>query len=289
MYDQVLTSCRELSLSVSPVPALVVLGQDLIVSKDSDYLTINGTQFPLEDIVKIYNLYQLFQKEGVKIDVPAIYIPLEFVRHVEDFSFTLADGDDPKNIMLRSFFSNETINEVIFRYFVNYKGFDYLDTMSTEEISDELKDYELIDDIHLSLWTSFYLIEKKRMIFSSAEAYKDPYGYSDKTFIASDKTISTQVGSAFTVTENQKSAGKDTEGFTALWGDSDSYLSKQQLYIRTKFEKMFHDYSLRDNTGVSSNIPLIKDWKPFEWARGDSLSNLTTEILSKSNNYVIKV
>jgi len=192
-------------------------------------------------------------------------------------------------VMLGSFFSEQTINKVIYTYYTYYKGYDYLDTMSTEEITAEIADYELIDFIHLTLWVSFYLVEMKRMIFASSDAYKDPYGYSDKSFMSSDKTINTQVGTAFTVTENQKSDGKDAEGFTSLWGDSESYMSKHQIYIRTRFEKMFKDFSLRDNTGISTNIPMYKSWDKATWNGGGSLEDAVVEILSKSNSFILRV
>ena len=89
----------------------------------------------------------------------------------------------------------------------------------------------------------------------------------------------TRVGDVFTEMEKTDESGTGLDGFTSLWGDKYSYLTKLQLYIRSMFEKQFQDYSLRDNAMISQTFTMDKTWERSSWINPHLFSNDTYGVL----------
>lgn len=283
VYDKIVVSARELAIDLSPVSAFNGSSeQGLTVSVSDAGIAINGDLYTFEDLPKIYNFIGKLKEKvsDIVITTPELYLPLEPTTNLQHISKT--DTKEPVNFILNNFFSEETINKVLYNYFEHYYYFGYVENDSTEEITSEVSNYDFVDIKRIVLWTAFYLIEEKRKAIYSSPAYKDKYGNSDDAFINTDKRIRTTVGDSFTVDESPKEDGMDADGFTSLWGDKESFLVKTQLYIRREYELLFKDYSLRDNSGVSIYTPSSKIWRPYTHDNNTELSDVTKAILQTS-------
>jgi hypothetical protein len=293
-YLAIVNSARELAIDLSPVSAFSLsLEQGLNVFITSDGISIEDVLYTFAQLPKVYNLVNRLKEvyPSAVFTFPEFYIPLEYTSNLAYIDQVIPDeidlGDEAAgyptelNFTLNNFFSNETINKLIYSFLENYPAYGCAEDISTEEIAGEVKGYDFNDITRASLWVSFWLLEEKKKTLYSSPAYKSTYGNSDSSFLTTDKAITTSVGNAFTVTETQKDDGMNADGFTSLWGDKESLLSKTQLYIRTKYELLFKDFSLRDNSGVSILIPDLKAWRPFDYENNTQLSDVTRSILQQ--------
>lgn len=278
-YSQATRSIREIVLDISPVQAFKVSGQGFVFKKDDTEVVIDTTTYTFPQVEKVYDLLGKLVDKGVVVTVLPNYVPLGFTQNLVNFDH--ANMTAEKIIMAKSYFSDyeiELLMEDFFAHYLTYSG-----VPSTVETMYNLLNY--FERKKLIFWVAYHLIDRKRMNYAStAEMIRlaqggDPNGGDLKN---TEQTITTRIGETFIVVEKESEGGKGMDGFTSLWGDQYSYLTKMQLWIRDRFERMFNDYSLRDDTMRSSTFVVEKPWMPYTWTQ-NWLSHSTIDILQPDN------
>lgn len=115
---------------------------------------------------------------------------------------------------------------------------------------------------HVALKIAYWLVDKRRMYEYASEHvglnYTDGSAYSSSTSPSgSTESVTVQIGSVFTLTENPHN-GELTEQFNSVGsdnvlGDKYSFWYRLSLYLRSKIEMEFGDYSLRPDQVINSN------------------------------------
>lgn len=293
-YAQIVTTIRELIFDVSPVACYSLTKQGLSLAVDSNGYNFTGdTTLSLlfEDNPKFYDMVVKFKQANLSLAcvLSLDYIPNEYSNTTTEFTGSLATE---QTLYRPYYFSEETIVSFMYQYFVKYYDYEYaiywqelVGTTETGELEQMLSDLSLRETYKLILWVSFHLLEKQRMNVSSVSYLKKKNGETvdcENEFTNLRKTFSTKLGDTFTVNEDTEADGLGTEGFTSLWGDKYSYLTKLQLYVRTQLEKIYGDFSLRDNAINSVSFTLEKTWVANAYNDTISLSPFTKDILHSS-------
>lgn len=279
-YQQSLKLVREVVLDISPVQCFKVSGQGFVFSKDSSGIVVDTETFTFAQMQKQYDLLYKLREKEISVEILPDYIATGDNLELTDFNFP--DLNSPRVIEKRSYFPLSDIDNLYSEYFMNYIEFDGV-PKTVESIFNQL-DY--LEKRRLVLWVAYYLVDRKRMYYASSSEMirlqsSDSGGScgNEGTFKNTDTSITTRIGDVFSMTEKIDESGKGLEGFTSLWGDKYSYLSKLQLWIRDRFEKQFKDYSLRDNAMISQSFSLEKAWRPYQWT--DSLDYIgSSDILN---------
>lgn len=265
-YVQALKSIREVVLDVGLVHSFKVSGQDLIFKKTDDVITIGDKDIDFKSDEAFKNLYSLFGllvEKGVEVEILPDYVATEFISGLNNFDITIEKTGEPKTIYSKNYFTTDTIELVVIDFFDRYVYFDGVER-TTEQIFNTLS---YIMKRKLILWVSFYLIDKRRMQMASTKflinrANGDSCGGELKN---KNIDVTVRVGEVYTENERTEEDGNGLKGFTSLWGDKYNYFTKLQLYIRSRFEKMFNDYSLRDDAMITQSFTLEKHWQGDAW------------------------
>lgn len=131
------------------------------------------------------------------------------------------------------------------------------------------------------LWCAFWLLDSRRQTMSGAKFMRDKaLGMeSEERLVNRSQSITTRVGDTYTMVESEQPDGMAAANSTNLWGDQYSYLAKLQLHIRSRLEKLYQDFSLRDNLIINSTFSIEKNWRPNDYVDGSRLSGSATDIL----------
>lgn len=289
-YEQAIRSIRELVLDTNPVRCLTVTGQDFFFKKDSNGVVIAEKPFTFGEVGKFYELVEkLFEEPKVTYGLTEDYVATEPVKTLNDVEFTLTSAEPTRGLYRKQYFSNETIENAMieaFPYLTCYVGYPRY----TLDIFNNDLDY--FDRRKLVLLTAYFLLDRRRMQTATAtelirktneiNGVGDPCG-GDGEIKNTSVSVTTRIGEVFTVNEKVEEDGKGLEGFTSLWGDKYSYLTKLQLYIRGLYEKQFGDFSLRDDAMRSSGFYLEKGWETSAWIDTINFSRTTLDILLPDN------
>lgn len=286
-YDQTIVAIREAVLDLSPVSCFTVKKQGFVLSALTDKLSF-ATTVPDEvkeilyaDNPKLYDVLLKCNELGIETGIEKGYVPNEqskYIVPVESKAIT-----DAYMLKRKNYFSVEEINVVITDFF-----WRFLDKAFSCETPDDaqtmMDDYLCYADVQrMVLWVAFHLLEKRRMNQASADFLKQQN--SEALDVCDDKVanitqqVTTRVGDSFTIVEQETDTGLGFEDFSALWGDKYAYLTKLQLYIRTRYEQLFGDFSLRESTVNSTSVVMEKYWQPYAYVDTHTLSELTTDVL----------
>ncbi len=277
---EVIRSAREVSLDLNPVGCFSITGQGFFLRNTSTslVLTLNVTAtpepteevpFPVEGAVEVEYPYATFptfsdllyalqldaEQYDFVIALDADYCGSEPTSSIVPFS--QRDLSAGYTVKRRYYFSDETIDFMFMDFFIKKLGhnFGYTRSQSVEYWVQYSMAYSEVQ--HLILWASYWLLDRRRMNISSTSFLR---GESTGEVKSTNKSVTMRVGDTFTMTETD-APGAGEGDFTSFWGDQNGYLTKLQLYIRGRLEKMFQDYSLRDNIIISTTFELEKHWE----------------------------
>lgn len=287
-YQEVIRAVRELIFDVHAVPCFEV-NTTLPDKSAMDYLTKDNLSIQKsEDNIKVtwyYELINLLRQKGFSPLLSVDYAPNESISTMFSVDKGIMNGKDMVTVYRENYFSKNTIEKVFVDFFDTYLA-------PIESYSDTETFYRYLTAVQtkaLTLWTAYYLVDKQRMQYASNAYLKkkneEPEASCDEPVVNSEQQVSTGVGDTFEVMEELKDEGKGFEGFSALWGDKYSYLSKLQLYLRGKFEAVTGDYGLRDNALISSDTHLYKDWRPYAHVDTFALSEFTKDFLLSGGDH----
>ena len=126
-------------------------------------------------------------------------------------------------------------------------------------------DFDYYHSKKICYWVAYWLVDIRRSALALYTATTGGTTSASSSSVGIDtmKDVTVRVGDVFTITERQQPQADGQKGFTTLWGDKDSYWTRLQLYLRMQFEKLFNDFSLRDDVLRSSNFTIDKNWSPF--------------------------
>jgi hypothetical protein len=238
------------------------------------YKSYSFETYPTFDLL----LFQL-QEDGADVVLASEYI------QTEKTSTLLAVGTAKplENFLLRRryFASDDVVYKTIQEFFIKEAEYHY-GWNTSQTIQYWIEQLMSVKEVErMILWVAYWLVDERRMYLSAAAflAGNDVLPDTDTSYKNTGTEITTKIGDTFTIVERQEEEGKAAEDFTALWGDKYTYLSKHQLYIRNKLEKLFEDFSLRDNIVVSSTFEIEKTWTPKAFYGSAKLSEVTINLL----------
>lgn len=281
-YVQAIRTIRELVLDTNPVPCFNVSGQDLSFIKSASGFLLAGVSYPFADVPKFYDLLRILRAKQVAIEILPDYVASEATKYTEDFNYPSIS--DKKQVMREHYFSTDVMEELMISFFENYLPYDGV-SRTTEAIFNNMWYMEKRRFVY---WMAYYLIDRKRMNYASVaemirlqnEANGTGGGCSeDGELKNTEMTITTRIGEVFTATERIAESGNGMAGFTSLWGDKYSYLTKLQLWIRDRFEKQFKDFSLRDDCMISQTFTMEKKWQDSAWVDTINFNRDTIDFL----------
>jgi len=267
-YSKILKGIREKVFDIYPVTAFYIskASQGIFVEYKSvtSTLTIDSEVTQLSGSEKLYEFTNILIAGGIEVTSAELSNPLANISLLNSFSYTLTT--EKQKIVQKNMFSDEFITEYIYKFltifFKNCYAIDTADIVaddSIETVKKEVESFEPLLTKKLILWVAFFLFEEKRKLLTALAKYEG-CKLSDEEYINVSKVITTTVGSAFSVVETEREKGTGEQGFTVLWGDANNRLVKEQLFIRGDYERLFKDYSLRDNVIISSVVPVCKIW-----------------------------
>jgi len=267
-YEKLIEYIRENILDLNPVNALRVIKQDLVLSISATELTTKlgdaePVVKPLSEISKLYKVVTYFQSLGVEVRFYDLYIPLTESTNLSPITDVSLSSEVP--LKIKNFFSIDQVHYKInefFNYKYPYRGADFTADDYFLNLTDKETEFNSYEDFELriiALWVSFFLLEDKKTILYASQSYENIQGTTEDSYVNTDKQITTRINDVFTITETPKKEEGDS-AITSIWGDSDGFISKLQLSIRNKYEKLSNDFSLRNNPVIQSQIHLEKHW-----------------------------
>lgn len=282
-FSECIACIREILLDVSPVPSFTITGQGLSFSKTATEVSFGGNTYPITQFPKLYQLVSAIQAEtGYGVTVTVDYYDLADTSMLVNCNHAdlTADG---KSISRSNYFPQDLIE----RYMEDFCRVYYF-SVEDRYINDIVNnDFDYLYSKKICYWVAYWLIDVRR---SSIALYNSVYaksssGYSSESpsTIGLDvlEDVTVRVGDVFTITQRQQqpqSSGGSMSGFNTVWGDRDSYWSRLQVYLRTQYEKLFGDFSLRDDVLRSSNFIIDKNWSPFAYVDTFDFSESTRNI-----------
>jgi hypothetical protein len=297
-YDQILVAIRELIMDVSPVQSFSVkkATPGFSFSKSDTQVIIDSVPYAIgsAEVLKIYHLMPLLIAKGASVDVLPDHVALELTSSLQNFNFLAAalEAADGATVSRSNYFSAETIDGVIEDFFNMYQPPLYWDNVP-REVSSIVNTLDYLDTRKLAYWTAYYLIDRKRMLVATSSVAQKKNTFStvapgssgggcddDASLVNKERTVTMKIGDSFTVTETNAKQDEQPVGLTSIWGDNYEFLTKLQLYLRDRYERLFRDYSLRDNVAVSTTVTLEKGWTPFAYYDTHDLSQFTRDILT---------
>lgn len=295
-YAELIKAIRELALDVGPVSCFSIAKQDFLYTK-----AVNGgvPQFALHSALgtpppapvflnisaypKLYDMLNYMNAQGAVTSLSMDYVPDELSNMLVDAAAQAITN--PFVLRRSNYFSLESIELKIYEYFRRYYT-DYVLDIDEWDPETYIKATYNVEFPKIALWCAYWLIDKKRMSYAAVSYLKQNNGEPDidtEEFINYSKNITTKLGDTHTIVEAPDEVGLGFKDFSALWGDKYSFLGKLQLYLRSKFEAGFCDYSLRENTVNSQDFILEKHWSLYAYVDTLSLSELTKDVLQASN------
>lgn len=284
-FPEAIDSIREVSLDLSPVQCFTITtNQDFSFVKTEGGLLINSVPYTFSEVPKLYHLMnKLNEITGILATPGPEYVPTDYCKSLVNINASVTAGEEPTSFVVsrKNFFSQEIIEEIMSEFFASFLPYD-----GVPKFVDNLFSYlSYFDRQRMILWVAYYLIDRRRMMMASASELMRLNGTGDScgSFINTNKSVTTSVGDVFSVTESNSESGKGLDGFTSLWGDKYSYLTKLQLWIRDRLEKQFKDFSLRDNVMINQSFGIYKQWESSAWVDTLRLSSLSRDLLLPDN------
>lgn len=286
-FVQAKRTIRELVMDLGLVNCFTAVGQDLSLFKDNSKIVIGGEEHQIVEgeFDRLYDLVGLLVDKNVSTEFLIDYVPTDTLHNLRNFNITLK-SDEPYTIQSKNYFSDEVIESLMLDFFAQYMCYDGV-PRTTEDMFGQL---QYVERRKLIFWVSFWLLDRKRMLYASAKNLINiSNGICDTEYKNTSRDTTVRVGETYTENERVEDDGDGLSGFTSLWGDKFSYLTKLQLYLRNKFEILFGDYSLREDSIKMSNLEISKTWQNDAWIDTLSYSYDTYNILvgARDSNNII--
>lgn len=261
-FAEIIPVIRELALDFTPVSSFKVAGQGLSFVKTNTEITFGGQTYPISSFPKIYQLITAIQGvTGYTVVLSPDYYDLADTTTL--INCNISDLTTEGTTINRSNYFPQSLIERYMEDFCRVYGYDVEDRFIDDVINN---DFDYLDSKKICFWVAYWLLDVRR---SSVALYGAMYsetstGASSATVgVDTMRDVTVRVGEVFTITDRQQPASDAQKGFSALWGDKDTYWTRLQLYLRQQYEKLFNDFSLRDDVMRSSNFILEKNWSPF--------------------------
>ncbi len=211
---------------------------------------------------KVYNVLRQLQLNGKceTITYPASYAATEVTTALTPCDYDATNTEAGVIIKRDYYFSDEAIHEYVTR-FVEY--FYDIATIPPP-VAFTYQSIPYFNPRQVAYWVAYYLIDKMRMNFAAVDNIN---GLNSAGLINTSEETITSVGDVFKTIEKNTDGtdGKGMLGFTSFWGDKYSYYTKLQLWIREQYERMFKDFSLRDDAMICQTFSIEKTWEPFAY------------------------
>lgn len=298
---EIVIAVRELSFDRYPIPAFI------LKNLTNKFLTNNSTEFKIlptsgsgtNDYLYTYNpdaptdtmqnltndllvnnrvfSYTGYYSSFDKLDELLLYTNKPF-------------GTLPITMFRRFFMSDVKIIELIVEYYHKVLCLKSTDTVSlpTDVL---LLNSDTVQ--HLTIWVALNLVDARRLAEQANSAFQ--MNWSDGSGAVAGANLNTpgqnvtvQVGNVFTLTDdnsvlnNYFSEDFNRIGSDNVLGDKESWWFKLWLSLRARLERLFGDFSFRDNNAMQSSMILQKDlnflayYDSYPW----TLSTLTRNIIS---------
>jgi hypothetical protein len=286
-YDQCIVAIRELALDLGPVQSFAVrkAAPGFIFSKDASELVMGTDTYtlPSAEMWKVYHVITSLVMRNALIDVYADHVPVELVTGLKDFSYTADDLEEEGGqvVWRNNYFTTEVIAGVIEDFFNKYVPYDGIE----RSVSEIVNTLDYLDTRKMCYWVAYYLIDKRRANTAAAEQLQKNNTFLNITtsntgnLTTTERTVTMRIGESFAVTEAPSKDDTEVTGFKSFWGDKYDFLTKMQLYLRDRYERLFNDFSLRDNVAVSTSVTLEKNWNPSAYFDTHDLSNFTRDLI----------
>jgi hypothetical protein len=302
---EVMAAIREVILDVNPVSCFTVQKQGFSFTLTSTLASLidsggNAINFSISGNTKLYMLVQWLQAQGATTSLLEDYVPLEYCSSL--FPQSGIGITNAVSIKRGCYYSDQTICHILNNYCRKFYEHDFMvmlqspvpyigENYSGADLYDVnvspygISSLDRRDRGKMTLWCSYFLLEERRKNSASLAFLKNKNGDADAAdCVKGDyrnliEDTMTKIGDSFAITDKQQADGSGEKDFTALWGDKYQFLTKLQLYIRERYEKIFGDYSLRDNVMVSTGFSIEKNWMYESYANTTTLSGFADDLL----------
>lgn len=278
---------REVSQDLSPASCFRVSKQGFFLSATSDSLTLTDStsavvwSIPLTgDLIDVVRELQLKQVDDadLQISFEDSYVGDEPASSILPFG---SKSTDTGVKLTRGYYFSDLRIQQYMLDFLSTKTNHRLGYQESETVEWYLNYTSYDENQQMILWVSFWLIDTRRMHLQTASFLRgeiEETGGEGKLVNTLSK-VEMNIGDTFKVTEMEEHDGQAAADITNLWGDRYSYLAKLQIYIRNRLEKLFGDYSLRDNQVISAKAYSEKNWAPYSYVDTNGLSKISRDIL----------
>lgn len=292
----VIRSARELSFDKFVTPALFISQkqESQALAIDSTKLTIStATVVDLEllfsDYPTLEDIVRTLVTAGYPLSYAASFVGSEPSDSLLPINSTLLD--QPKPLYRRYFFSDVEVMDVMRRYLTMNVGYRYEDAYSVNLTTEVAKLKNAVPH-HMALWCAYWLVDRRRIYEYASEMIGQSTfsetGLSGMIGVAENgSSINVNLADVFSITDNPASKFNEGEkswgvGADNVLGDASSFWYRLQLHIRSQFERLFGDFSLRPDTVIMGVIDLQKDqnFYAFYDQYPYTISPLSREILS---------
>ena len=309
--NEIMTAVREITFDRFIIPAFAIkqMGEGYFVDIDKSFLP--EVEDATEEIIA--GKLTIYRDEAITKDI-IVELPFNDYPTLEDLMDALIEsniivaytpyfrGVETSNVLIpiknkeltedftafrRYFFSDKEITEMIRWYY-----FVVLDIKNVDLTNEIVSKLIRPSEKHLSLWVSYYLVDKRRVYENAAasigQTFTDGSDYVGTSDPGAGNVTTVQIGSVFNITEDP-STGFLYEDFNRVgsdnvWGDRYSFWYKLMVYLRDLLETQFGDYSLRKNQVIPGYISLQRelDFRSYYDSYPFQLSPLSRGILSKT-------
>lgn len=309
--NEIMTAVREITFDRFIIPAFAIkqMGEGYFVDIDKSFLP--EVEDATEEIIA--GKLTIYRDEAITKDI-IVELPFNDYPTLEDLMDALIKsniivaytpyfrGVETSNALIqiknkeltedftafrRYFFSDKEITEMIRWYY-----FVVLDIKNVDLTNEIVSKLIRPSEKHLSLWVSYYLVDKRRVYENAAasigQTFTDGSDYVGISDQGAGTVTTVQIGSVFNITEDP-STGFLYEDFNRVgsdnvWGDRYSFWYKLMVYLRDLLETQFGDYSLRKNQVIPGYISLQRelDFRSYYDSYPFTLSPLSRGILSKT-------
>lgn len=318
--SEIMTAVREITFDRFIIPAFAIkqMGEEYYLDVDKKFTP--EVEDPNEEVINgrlvLYKEVGSSELESEEENKEIILsLPFNEYRTLEDIMNALIEaeivvaytpyfrGSEPSSALIqvthkslsenftvfrRYFFSDAEIKDMICWYY--HVVLDFKSVTLTDDLIERLI---RPSEKHLSLWVSYYLVDKRRLYENAANAIGQSFtDGSDYTGSSDDNgtgtTTTVQIGSVFSVTEDPSKGyfyeDYNRVGSDNVWGDRYCFWYRLMLYLRDLLETQFGDYTLRKDNVIPGYISLQRelDFRSYYDSYPFTLSPLSRGILSKT-------
>lgn len=196
-------------------------------------------------------------------------------------------------IFRKYFFSDErVILRFVQRYFMMVLQVSCAD-MKTIDLETEVSQFTCQRPDHMSTWIAYWMVNERRMFEMAAEMLgQSTFSFSNQQGIvgvsSTNGTVEMSIGDVFRLTDNTNQDDYNERenpagiGADNVLGDAKSFWYKLELWLRSLLERLYGDYSLRQDNVMMGNISLEKNQNFYAYFDNYpyTISPLAREVMS---------